>query len=43
MQVIPTYSNVRGGFGVVAGYNTAVDSVRVVPPKKEEGTFSPRR
>lgn len=39
MQVIPTYSNVRGGFGVVAGYNTAVDSVRVVPPKKEEGTF----
>lgn len=37
MQVIPTYSNVRGGFGVVAGYNTVVDSVRVDPPKKTSG------
>ena len=41
MQVTPTYSNVRGGFGVVAGYDTSVDSVRVEPPKKGEG-ISPR-
>lgn len=41
MQVTPTYSNVRGGFGVVAGYNTSVDSVRVEPLKKGE-SISPR-
>lgn len=40
MQVTPTYSNVKGGFGVVAGYNTAMDSIRIEPLKKEEGRYA---
>lgn len=31
MQVTPTYSNVKGGFGVVAGYSVSADSVRIEP------------
>ena len=31
MQVTPTYSNVKGGFGVVAGYNVSTDSIRIEP------------
>ena len=31
MQVTPTYSNVKGGFGIVAGYHATTDSIRVKP------------
>ena len=34
MQVTPTYSNVRGGFGIVAGYSTNSVSVRIDPTEK---------
>ena len=37
MQVTPTYSNVKGGFGVVAGFNAKVTSVHVGPPKDIDG------
>ena len=37
MQVTPTYSNVHGGFGVVAGFNTSVASIHVNPPKSPDG------
>ena len=37
MQVTPTYSNVKGGFGVVAGFNTSVASIHVDPTKKTSG------
>ncbi len=37
MQVTPTYSNVQGGFGIVAGFNTKVTSIHVDPPKKTSG------
>ena len=37
MQVTPTYSNVQGGFGVVAGFNTKVTSIHVEPPKDIDG------
>lgn len=31
MQVTPTYSNVKGGFGVVAGYNVSESSKYIAP------------
>ena len=34
MQVTPTYSNVKGGFGVVAGFNAKITSIHVNPSKK---------
>lgn len=36
MQVTPTYSNVKGGFGVVAGYNATTDSIRIEPSGDED-------
>lgn len=34
MQVTPTYSNVKGGFGVVAGFSVNAISRYIAPPKK---------
>ena len=34
MQVTPTYSNVKGGFGVVAGFSITTVSQYVAPPKE---------
>lgn len=34
MQVTPTYSNVKGGFGVVAGYSVKMISRYIAPPKE---------
>lgn len=36
MQVTPTYSNVKGGFGVVAGYNASTSS-RYFKPTRQSG------
>lgn len=36
MQVTPTYSNVKGGFGVVAGYNTFEASKYIAPQPLNE-------
>lgn len=35
MQVTPTYSNVKGGFGVVGGYNASTSSKHVVLPSSD--------
>ncbi len=34
MQVTPTYSNVKGGFGIVAGYNVSTSSRHFKPTRK---------
>lgn len=36
MQVTPTYSNVKGGFGIVAGYNVST-SIKHFKPTRREG------
>ena len=35
MQVVPTYSNVKGGFGIVAGYNVCVSSKHFKPTRRD--------
>lgn len=40
MQVTPTYSNVKGGFGVVAGYNATTDSIRIEPSGDEDDRWT---
>lgn len=39
MQITPTYSNVKGGYGVVAGFNVGTSFLHVDPPKNSDNLY----